>query len=318
MNKIISCDWGTSNFRLRLAESHSAEIIAELVVDDGIASVFNDWKISGAARESFYADVLSRHISSLQANTTTALKGLPVVISGMASSSLGIRELPYANLPFGADGSGATFARLFVGAFEHEIILVSGVASASDVMRGEETQWLGLMHQLNVAAARDLLFVLPGTHSKHIQVQDGAITGFRTFMTGEFFNLLSTHSVLKNSVSVIPGFRDSEDENAFIAGVEASAGSNLLHESFIVRTNDLFRKYTVHKNAFYLSGLLIGSEVRDAAGQVTVLAAGTSLLPLYERAFKHLSIAKELFIISPAQSDAAIVIGQSIIFKQIR
>ena len=70
----------------------------------------------------------------------------------------------------------------------------SAAAAAVDVMRGEETQLLGAL------AARlghgDGWCVLPGTHSKWVRLQGGAIAEFATFMTGELFALLSQHGTL--------------------------------------------------------------------------------------------------------------------------
>jgi 2-dehydro-3-deoxygalactonokinase len=63
-----------------------------------------------------------------------------------------------------------------------------------NVMRGEETQVLGVLQ--NLSASGEFLIGLPGSHSKWVEVVDGCITHFDTFMTGELFAVLSQHSIL--------------------------------------------------------------------------------------------------------------------------
>ena len=113
----------------------------------------------------------------------------PILISGMASSSIGWRELPYACLPFPLDGSGARWQEIErVG--EHRVFVFSGLAAESDVLRGEETEVLGLAAGGALAPFREqALLVLPGTHSKHVRIEAGSITGFSTYMTGELFEV---------------------------------------------------------------------------------------------------------------------------------
>lgn len=67
-------------------------------------------------------------------------------------------------------------------------------------MRGEETQLIGCI-QDDDQTISDRMFILPGTHSKHILVRNQQITAFKTYMTGEISDLLSNKSILKNSLA---------------------------------------------------------------------------------------------------------------------
>lgn len=316
MTNFLSCDWGTTNFRLRLINADDLSIISELSNDRGISSVHNDWKNSGTAREEFYASHLQEASRQLAQSAGATLAGLPMLISGMASSTLGIRELPYGLLPFDDHGIGAVAEQISIRGLDHEITLISGLKTSDDVMRGEETQWLGLMNDPLLEDVTDLLLILPGTHSKHIQVQQRRMVDFKTFMTGEFFNLLTQHSVLKNSV--LPGsvIADGDDEAAFVAGVRASSRNALLHESFLVRTNDLFKKFPQKQNTFYLSGLLIGTELQNTGELRIAVAAGNSLLKIYQLALETLGHTGKLIIFSTQSLDLALIKGQLIIFNQ--
>jgi 2-dehydro-3-deoxygalactonokinase len=125
-----------------------------------------------------------------------------------------------------------------------------------DVMRGEEVQIFGAMA---LAGLSDGLFVLPGTHNKWVTVKRGRVTGFRTFMTGEFYALLSQHSILARTLDA----QAPLDEVAFLEGVtQADNGQGLLHNAFGARTLALFDRMPAGELASYLSGLLIGEELR--------------------------------------------------------
>merc|ERR1712216_152509 len=83
--------------------------------------------------------------------------------------------------------------------------------AAPDVMRGEETQLLGAW------SGKRRLFVLPGTHSKWALTSADGVVSFQTQMTGEFFELLRRHSILRTSMEEGP-----EDWTAFQAGLSRS------------------------------------------------------------------------------------------------
>lgn len=199
----------------------------------------------------------------------------PVLMCGMVGSRQGWREVPYLSCPARMEDVAAALQPLKTG--QGPVHLVPGLEATDgrgrrDVMRGEETQILGA-----VPTTGQHLVVTPGTHSKWATVREGAIEGFRTYMTGEFYALLREHSVLGWSIggNVDP----TQDEAAFLEGVrDAAEDPDLLHSAFMVRTRGLFEKRPGSDLAAYLSGLLIGSEVSGAMrhhrlGPVTVIAA---------------------------------------------
>lgn len=289
---IISCDWGTSSCRVRLIDA-AGGVLSSFEGGSGIAAVFADWQQSGlatSARVGFYQAVLQAAISRLGVD----LRGVPVVLSGMASSSIGMMELPYHPLPFLVSGEDLRpFELPASAAFPHTLLLVPGVRSSDDVMRGEETQLIGCGVSLG-------LCIFPGTHSKHIVVDVGYAVAFSTFMTGEFFGLLSRQSILSASVAV----GDGSDE-AFLAGVDAAGDSGLLHSAFSVRTNQLFGKFSASDNYQYLSGLLIGEELKGLAHQPVVLVAVPPLREAYALALQRLGFME----VSEIDADKAVVDG---------
>jgi 2-dehydro-3-deoxygalactonokinase len=125
-------------------------------------------------------------------------------------------------------------------------------AAGWDVLRGEETQLLGIAD----GAAR--LFVVPGTHSKWMNRGDnGQIEAFQTYMTGELFELLRNHSSLSRVMTA-----GLEAPEAFQQGVAEACADGLENVLFRVRTAGLMGRFQSHELADYLSGLLIGAEIK--------------------------------------------------------
>ena len=291
----LSCDWGTTAFRLRLVARAGLKILVEESSREGNAATAELWKQAGQAPEqrvAFYLTIVQSHLAKLEQTVKSRLDGVPLVISGMASSTVGMLELPYKPLPFAADGSDlATKIIPSKAGFPRETLLISGVKSGDDVMRGEEVQLVGCRF---ATTATEQLFLHPGTHAKHVLVQNGQATALKTYMTGEFFSLLSTKSIL--AASVEEGGRLDEDANRhwFERGVRVSRQENLLHNAFLTRTNDLFKKAGKREIYFYLSGLLIGGECQDILTRLPdriVLAGEPALVAHYGAALHELGIS---------------------------
>lgn len=361
MSTFISCDWGTSAFRLRLLEGR--EVIASLFTGEGIAPTHAAWQTSGrpaGEREAFYREVLEKAIGELAGSAsvsrmggttavncpaeTTAANGesgttvsdlgqVPVVISGMASSSIGMLELPYRSLPFDVSGADLQPAILApTAASPRTLYLLSGVRSPDDVMRGEETQLIGCGSN----GPGERVFVFPGTHSKHIIVRNARAVDFKTYMTGELFNLLARQSILAGSVAppdaasiAAPdiaasgpggGSSNAALPPSFYAGVAAARGSGLLHNAFLARTNHLFGKYGKEDNYHFLSGLLIGEELMELVDhphdmgaavppsrplRPVTLAASSPLREAYAGALAQLGVGQPTVI----DADQALIAG---------
>ncbi|WP_343306786.1 2-dehydro-3-deoxygalactonokinase [Chitinophaga niabensis] len=295
MKYFLSCDWGTSSFRLRLVED--LKIIAEERSGTGIAGTYQQWQQASLPREEFFAAIINRQIDVLAERTGISLEEIPVVLSGMASSSIGMVELPYKELPFSLSGSDLTVHR------SGRFIIISGACSENDVMRGEETKVVGCAASLPDTA----LLLMPGTHNKHLVVKGGEVVRFKTYMTGEFFDLLSTHSILAASVNSDGMLDDPACRDCFKLGLQAGWAGNLLHAAFMVRTNQLLKKIPPAYNSFYLSGLLIGAELKEVPANMPVyLVAGASHIPLYTLACQILSIRVEAVV----DADEALIRGQ--------
>jgi 2-dehydro-3-deoxygalactonokinase len=265
---LVAIDWGTSSLRGALLDA-DGRVLDERSAARGILSV--PAGEFGAVFESLVGDWMRG-------------PGHPrCLISGMAGSKQGWVEAPYCACPAGL----AEIAAWVIPVDGDRIALVPGLSvehdGVPDVMRGEEVQIFGA---IALTGRRDGLFVLPGTHNKWARVTDGRVTGFRTFMTGEFYALLGTHSILARTIDT----QAPLDEAAFLLGV-AQAGNNegLLHNAFGARTLSLFGRMGAADLASYLSGVLMGEEMRTqslrATGEVVLIGA-PALTQRYELALR--------------------------------
>ncbi|MBR0680694.1 2-dehydro-3-deoxygalactonokinase [Roseomonas eburnea] len=242
---MIGVDWGTSSLRVyRLAPdgtalSHRCTPRGILTVEpggfpDALREVVGDWITAGERR---------------------------VLLSGMVGSRQGWVEAPYLPCPAGVEEiAAATIQVPFDGA---EVRLVPGVScrdrhGVAEVMRGEETQMIGVAERIGAAESS---ICLPGSHSKWARMAGGRVLGFTTHLTGEAFAALAGHTILARMMNP----SSAHDARGFGRGVaRAKQSGGLLHHLFGLRAASLFAEMPEEEAASFLSGLLIGHEVAAA------------------------------------------------------
>jgi len=313
----FSCDWGTSSFRLRLVRRANGAVEGELRSEEGVARLARDQ--APGKRAKAFERALDAHVRELSRRHGLQPGDIPVVVSGMASSSVGWRELPYAQVPFPVDGSGAVTAPVPFSTGRPPATLVSGLRTETEVMRGEEAQLIGLFSlPAWKGFAGDSLVLLPGTHSKHVVVRDGALTGFRTFMTGELFEVLATQSMLRHSVEYSPREGVRVCNAAFEAGVASAKDRPLSQALFQVRTNTLLGRFAPRENFWFFSGLLMGVESFDVArrGGDSPVVLCSPLAGVYERAFRQAGLGPRLKVVAPDEVEKLSVRGHAVILQR--
>ena len=315
----INCDWGTTHFRLRAVLSDSGKIVAQYQSDEGVGLLAA--QTDHTARDVQFRAVLEHGLSGLQPRFGQPLGSAPVVISGMASSSIGWHELPYAFVPFSLAGSDLVWKELEPTKSEtgaHRVLLISGLRTNTDVLRGEETHAVGV-YQLPSALShtQHSLLILPGTHCKHVQVEAGQIVNFRTFMTGELFEVLGKHSILKHSLAADAPDSLEPSPNAIKMlreGVGYAQDLPLSAALFRVRTRQLLDR--AKDNDAFLSGVLIGSELaylRDPEfnGLPILVCAASRLRRLYAEALDALGLSARATVIPPEDAERVSALGQA-------
>ena len=320
MHHFLSCDWGTSSFRLSLVNCVNGQILAKVQHDKGIKKIFSRWNnnFRKVDRIGFYLSVIQDSIKDLEKKIGNSLDQIPIIISGMASSSIGMKELPYAKLAFNLNSGDLITEKIVATAsFPHDVWLISGLQKEEDVMRGEEVQAIGWYAQ-NKTNTEEGVLILPGTHSKHLYFSGDQIVDFKTYMTGELYEILSQHSILKNSI--IEGSNNDWSKSAqrtFQEGVLLSKAENLSHALFTIRAKTLNSNLDPKNAGHFLSGLLIGHELKHLNSSRIVLACPEKFTQFYQLALNTLLPKSEIQIVAPETAEHLVVLGHLKAFEYI-
>ncbi len=265
---MIAINWGTSNFRAwkvdaggKVEDERSSGRGAMLVSPgkfyDALIAEVGDWVSAGESR---------------------------VLMSGMVGARTGWKEAPYVTVPASleqivtavikipVDSGNSIDARIVPG------LIGSDENGVPEVMRGEETEIFGS----SVEAAVSNHVCLPGTHTKWVRVEGETVAGFSTSMTGDLYKAIREGTILRASTQ-----QDASDADAFLLGVARSRqAGELAHHLFGVRTLVLTGALKEESASSYLSGILIGHEVKanTQKGEPVHLVGELALCKLYAMA----------------------------------
>ncbi len=262
---LIGLDWGTSS--LRAFRFDAAGAVQEMrqrpwgIMNLPAAANGQAHATQGAAFGHAFDDVCGDWVQ--------ARSGVSVLACGMVGSAQGWREARYLESPTSLDHLARGLTVVEHGA-DTRVHIVPGLVQRCDlpnVMRGEETQVLGVMAASALPDSAPVLIGLPGTHSKWVLARQRSIEQFHTFMTGEVFAALRGHTILGRTMQP-PA---APDDAAFARGLQVArspeASLGLLSHIFSTRTLGLTGALPATAQADYLSGLLIGHEVAALAAQ---------------------------------------------------
>ncbi|WP_247268157.1 MULTISPECIES: 2-dehydro-3-deoxygalactonokinase [Pseudomonas] len=257
--QLIALDWGTTSLRAyKLAAG--GVVLEQRALSSGIMQLPKTPRVIHGGE---CADGFELAFEEACGDWLEAQPDLPVIACGMVGSAQGWREAAYCETPANVANLGNSL-QILVSLRGTRVHIVPGVIQRSrlpNVMRGEETQVLGVLQNLPAEAGGDLLIGLPGSHSKWVEVIEGRITHFDTFMTGEVFAVLSEHSILGRTQQQGAAF----DGLAFDRGVQVALSADgelgVLSTLFSARTLGLTGELAPTAQADYLSGLMIGHEL---------------------------------------------------------
>lgn len=270
----IAVDWGSSNLRLWIWQD--GECVWQYASDQGATRQKPD------SFSDLWQTLLATCPISLAANTQ-------VIMSGMIGSSMGWVNAPYLTCP-AAIASLADHLTTVKEAGPFPVFIVPGLQlpgpNSFNVMRGEETQLFG-------ALGDECWYVFPGTHSKWVNVENGVVRDFQTIMTGEFFHLLSTQSVLR-----LPHIPQQESDAMFLQGAQWGAEETCLTRgAFSLRSRMLCDALDPACLYSALSGFLIGHEIarmqahyRITPQDTLVIVGSDSLLARYQMLIHHFGL----------------------------
>ena len=264
MEKWIAVDWGTSTFRAYLVQNN--EVSDTIETKDGMKFVKSHL---------FEQTLLSLIDRWLDDDEITE-----ILASGMVGSKQGWKEAPYQQTP--CNLKKLNYITPTLKDTRISLKIFSGVSQIHqpDVMRGEETQIAGFLNQSpNFKGS----ICLPGTHSKWVEIRNNNIIKFKTFMTGELFEIISKNSVLIHSVKAkkIDNIKMLKSVNKIFQKPELF--SNAL---FQLRADDLINSKapTIYKSK--LSGYLLAIELLGSVefwkNNDIILIGNPDLMKIYE------------------------------------
>ena len=272
--QLIALDWGTTSLRAYLlgpaGQVHNMRSLACGIMQLPTTSR----QVAGQP----CADGFELAFDEACGDWLDANPGIPVIACGMVGSAQGWREAPYRDTPasLNALSTALQTVRSVRGVDVHIVPGVIQRSALPNVMRGEETQVLGVMQRQ--PHLNDCLIGLPGSHSKWVQVQDGCLVHFDTFMTGELYAAVCEHTILGRTQQHTGQF----DRTAFERGVHVALSPDgqlgPLSTLFSARTLGLTGQLAPTQQPDYVSGLLIGHEL-SALGRVLRQRRGDQPLP---------------------------------------
>jgi 2-dehydro-3-deoxygalactonokinase len=249
----VGIDWGTTHRR------------AWRFAGDALAGRAEDAQGLTACAPHF-ARSLSELLRALGVDSDTAT----IVMAGMVGSASGWQEVPYLDADTALDELPARVQRVTRPDAPARTFIVPGVCwrgadGAVDVMRGEETQLLGARQLLGERS--DGWYVLPGTHSKWVQLRAGRVGWMRTYLSGELFGLLRERGTLSSIMrsGQLGDALSAAEQTAFQQGVAVAAGAALGNALFAARARVVTGGLAPELGAAFVSGALLGSEWHDMA-----------------------------------------------------
>ncbi len=274
----VAIDWGTTTFRLWLLNSDGKRMI-ERRSDEGLLQ----------AQAAGFKNIVEQYLGTFGVEDN-----LPVIVCGMAGSRQGWQEARYVDTP--SELNQIIDNAVTVPHRSYDIRILPGIAQRNllnpDVMRGEETQLLGLLDQL----PEDGFVCMPGTHSKWVNFKQGQLQHFSTFMTGELFGLLANHSILRLGEGEPREFSPGTPTFLRSLGQSVDNPQEITNRLFKARSSYLLGYTSLASSAAELSGSVIGLEIAGALSRygpiekVTLVATG-QLAELYQSALKSQGIS---------------------------
>lgn len=223
---------------------------------------------------------------------------LPVICCGRAEGQSGSPYVPVPATP----PTLAQAQRRISGRFA--ITLLPGLSQSQpvDVLHGDVARITGF---LAGAPKFDGVLLLTGLHSRWVHLSAGEVVSFRSFMTGELFDLISTRSVLRGAFET-----SNWDDDAFDAAVSDMLSRPAELAARLLALDAKLRLGQTDPGTLRagLSGLLIGAEIAAAKpywlGQRLAALGPDELTAHYARA-----LAPQGATVTTGAADAAALAG---------
>ncbi len=309
MKHYLTIDGGTTNTRLILMED--LHCVDRVKIPAGAGNTDRASMIR-ILRENI-TEMLARH--SLQTEDITA-----ILASGMITSEKGLCEVPHTAAPAGAAELHAHMHSVNIPELSPlPITFISGVRmmgdtpETADIMRGEETELIGLQQQIQTGK-KDTVFVLPGSHSKIIRVEDGRIVDFSTMLTGELMAAVAHDTILKDALDIT---QDDIDEEWLFKGYTYARTRGINEALFKVRVlKNQLAVGLIERNSFFYGTILQGEidRIVDYGAECILIGGRASFRIPMTSLLRRLTDAP-IIPIEDAQADNAPSIGMIRVYE---
>lgn len=261
--QFVTIDSGTTNTRIRIWQNN--QVIAEAQRSVGV----RDTAITGSTKKLTEA-VKDALFEALNKANIKTYDDLFIIASGMITSNVGLCEIPHLIAPVSIDDlSKGMVNKILPEIIDHPIWFVPGVKNhvegidlnnceMMDIMRGEETEFVGVSALLELDSAA--LVILPGSHSKFVKVNEhNQIAGCMTTLAGELLDTITQNTILANSLE--HKFANSIEEEYLLKGAHYCHQVGIARSCFSVRILDLFSDLTTNQKANFLLGVVLSSDI---------------------------------------------------------
>lgn len=260
---IVTIDAGTTNTRSSLWID--GKLAAKVQVEVGVRDTAingNNQALKHAVRDTINGALAKGGVAAEDVALTLA--------SGMITSALGLLEVPHLPAPAGMRELAAGMVEVSMPeVFSQPIWLVPGVRNhkepvglhnveAMDMMRGEETEVVGLLARLNLDGRA--LLIMPGSHTKLVSVDEQRrICGCATTIAGELLQAITQHTLITQTLE--GEFAQTLVPQMVLAGAAAAQRTGLARACFSIRTLGLFTDSERNDRANFLLGAVLSGDL---------------------------------------------------------
>lgn len=308
---IVTMDGGTTNTRIHLVEGETVRDWIKLPIGAGTTAQ------TGSSQA--LKDAIMQGIDTLLQRNGVSWQEIEAVVgSGMLTSELGLCEIPHKSMPAGEEDLARGMVTVVLpDVSKRPIRLIPGLKNApsddlsqADIMRGEETELVGLMHLTSIQPP--FTAILPGTHTKLIRVDEAGKMQFcRTTLGGELMAAIPQNTVLKSSVSY-PLLQENTDPTYLQKGIECSRALGMSSAAFKARV--LVNSYGVSPvdAGAFLAGVILEPDmvaIRQVAGDDPILLGGSQPLKGAFASLIRMQMENELIVAEEEQVEQSTVCG---------
>lgn len=253
MGTYITVDSGTTNTRVSLV-SNGMVIETESFPIGARAGVDGNEKLKEKLKESV-ENLLSQSEKQVER----------IICSGMITSEFGLLNLPHIPAPAGIkelhdNMREKSFSEIsdipFV--FIPGIKIMGNTFESTDMMRGEETELIGLTKGV---CESNCTYVLPGSHSKIIKIDNnGRISSFLTALTGEMIFAMAGNTILKGSITLK---NSSLNDEYLYKGYEYASENSINVALFKVRILKNIYSCTDSQAYSFFMGVILQPEISE-------------------------------------------------------